>query len=212
MARVMLLGGKPILVDGKVAMSSACCCVSAVPCPPCGGENTVDISGLDINYETCIVFPDFGGSTILHEGSPPINQTGYTMSNDDDPDDNPPGGCAWFDNGAAFTGLIRHDDYLNGDCSDFPFRGGLLLGWDIYTACIEGTWYCYIGANIASYPLNKMLFFYGFGSSTTLTNTSSFSGFDAISIDDPFIEWLNSTAGPQLFTGVGQNGTVTIHP
>src|SRR5882672_10691267 len=32
MAQVRLLGGKPLLVGGKVALSDTCCCQTSVPC------------------------------------------------------------------------------------------------------------------------------------------------------------------------------------
>lgn len=186
----------------------------AVTCPECSDdftEVTVDISGLTLNYEACITPGWLGGfSEIMHEGSPNINQSGYDASNDCDPGDNPPGGLAWFDNGAAFHGQVNHDIYFNADCSDFPTISNL-EGWRFIIGCIGGVWYALVGTTNFD-GSGGSLYFYSSGSSATLSNNyNSFTATDAITLDDPFINWLTGTTG-SLWTGVGAGGTVTIHP
>jgi hypothetical protein len=180
-------------------------------CDPCTDEEkTVDFSGILLNYETCIEYPDLGGSTVLHFDDD-INTTYSVFGFGPDPEDNPPGGCVWDGNG-SFTGQIRHDDYLTSDCTGDPFVVNQVLGWGMDVACMSGTWYFIAGVLIGP-GNNTLLFFYGSGSSTTITNSlTDYSGFNEVSLEDPFIEWLYGEPGPQLFTAAGKNGSITFNP
>src|SRR6266850_331248 len=40
MSKVRLLNGKPLMVDGKVALSDNCCCGAEVECPDCAIPET----------------------------------------------------------------------------------------------------------------------------------------------------------------------------
>lgn len=217
MAKIRLFGGKPLLINQKVALSDDCCC-GGVPCGPCGGTTYPDcgdcnfvatISGVTIRYEECVTpAGPGGGSEIWHLVNPFNND--YPMFNDDLPEDNPPGGCAWFDLGASFIGTIQHVRHLDDTCTTaFSITN---LGWELAIGCIGGTWYCIVFS--ASGTSNGFIMFYAESTNPASfgPNTVTYTGANGISIDNPFVNWVltnNVSGGPCTFMGMGHSGTIT---
>lgn len=172
---------------------------AAGECPPCddGVHHIIDISGLELNVETCIAFVN---GVVFHTISD-INQTGYEIyAHGCDAGSQPDGGTVWYDDG--FAAVIKYDRYVATDCSGSPFSTNTPFPWEIFVGCFSGVWYCFIGSD-------GVIFFYGTGTSNVLTNLSTWSTFNAIHLDNPLTNWWFGGAGD--YTGIGKNGTVTIH-
>lgn len=193
--------------------------LSTATCPPCGGVTFPDcgdcnfvttIAGITIRYNECVA-SGWGGSETWDELSPFNNV--YPMFNDTNPGSNPPSGCAWFDLGASFIGQIHHDTWFapNETCfGSIDTQAG--VGWTILIGCINGTWYCIITS--LSGPTNGYIMFYCESTSPLSfpTNLVTFTSANAISLDNPFVNWVvtgSESGGPCTFMGMGTGGSIT---
>lgn len=62
MTKIVLQDGKVLLVDGKVADGTACCCVTPCVCPECDEGVTLDVDGVESECSDGVYSTSYSGA------------------------------------------------------------------------------------------------------------------------------------------------------
>lgn len=103
---VMILDGRPLIVDGKVAVSEDCCCIQKCPPLSCLDGSTADITqmAIEISISDTVDFWNYdpiGGSLFLNRWTGVSSFSGTYITSRSLP------GCEWLDTSVEATVVVN---------------------------------------------------------------------------------------------------------